>query len=77
MSEGATISAPAASVREGLVGQDCERGVVRDFTVFHDAAMAVVGVFAEADVCDDDELEVGFTDGFHCALDYSGAAKWS
>jgi len=29
----------------------------------------MVGVFAEADVGDDDEFETGFADGFYGALD--------
>ena len=58
-----------ARVRQRLLGEDFERGVVGDFTVFDDAAVAVVGVFAEADVGDDDEIEIRFADGFDGALD--------
>src|SRR5580704_2615170 len=60
-----------ACVREGLVGQDRERGIVGDFPVFDYAAVAVVGVFTEADVGDDDEFEIRFADGFDGALDYT------
>ena len=66
-----------ARVREGLLGEDCERGVVGDFAVFDDAAVAVVGVFAEADVGDDDEIEIGFADGFDGALDDALGVRWS
>ena len=42
-----------ARVRDGLLGKDFERGIVGHFAVFDDAAMAVVGVFAQANIGDD------------------------
>src|SRR6202035_2624397 len=55
---------PGAGMREGLLGEDFKRGVVGDFSVFDDAAVAVIGVFAEADVGNDQEIEFGAADGF-------------
>ena len=37
---------------DALLRQDFERRVVQDFPVLHDAAVAVVGVLAQADVSD-------------------------
>ena len=56
MSEGATMSAPARAWERACSARIAKRGVVGDFTVFDHAAVAVVGVFAEADVGDDDEI---------------------
>src|SRR5579859_6209371 len=60
-----------ASVREGLLGEDGDRRIVGDVAVFNYAAVAVVGVFAEANVGDDEKFQIGLADGFDGALDYS------
>ena len=56
-------------MRERLARREFERGVVGDFAVFDHAAVAVVGVFAKADIGDDQEIEFGFANGFDSALD--------
>jgi hypothetical protein len=60
-----------------LVGENGDGRVVGDgrfvgdMVVLDYSAMAVIGVFAETDVRDYEELEIGFADGFDGALDYS------
>src|SRR5579864_8228150 len=66
-----------ASVREGLFGEDGDRRIVGDARfigqriVLDHAAVAVVGVFAETNVSDDEKFQIGLADGFDGALDYS------
>ena len=54
MSLGAMMSAPACGVRDGFLDEQFERLVVVDITVLDNAAMAVRGVFAKANVGDDE-----------------------
>ena len=56
MSEGATISQPAAARASRLAGQGLERLVVDDDAVADDAVLAVGGVGVERHVADDADL---------------------
>jgi len=55
-------------MRQRLRGEDFESGIVGDLAIFDDAAVAVVGVLAQADVGDYQEIEIRFADGFDGAL---------
>jgi hypothetical protein len=60
-------------VADGGAGEEIERGIVEDAglrsALIDDAAMAVGGVFAEADVGDHEELGQGFFEELHGLLD--------
>ena len=56
MSDGATISAPAAACDSADARQLFDRRVVDDLPVDEDAAVAVRRVLAEADVGDDEQI---------------------
>ena len=62
------MSAPARRGRAPVAARISSVASLATFAVFDDAAVAVVGVFAEADIGDDDEVELGFADGFDGAL---------
>ena len=79
---GATMSAPALGMADGLLAEQLERRVVVDVdsaaSLVDHAAVAVVGVFAEADVGDHEQVGRGFLRGFdrllHDALVAAGIA---
>ena len=56
-------------MRKCLLSENRKRGVVHDFAVFDYAAVAVVGVFAQADIGDHDEIELGFANAIDGTLD--------
>src|SRR5262249_36629796 len=51
-----------------LLSENFQRGIVGDFIVFDDAAMAMVGVFAEANIGDDQQAQFRLANGFDGAL---------
>ena len=57
-----------ARVRKRLLRQDSQRRVIRHFSVLHDAAVAMIGVFAQADVGDDEQFQVGLSNALDGAL---------
>jgi hypothetical protein len=59
-------------VGEGHLGEELAGCVVVDLVVFDYAAMAVVGVFAEANVGDNKEVRRSLFDFLYGALDNSG-----
>ena len=67
--KGQTMSAPARAWDRACSARIARVGVVRHIAVFDDAAVAVVGVLAKADIGDDQEIEFGFANGFDGALD--------
>ena len=68
MSEGATISAPARACESAASASSTRLGIIQHFAIVDHAAMAVAGVFAEADVGNYQQIELGFANGFNRAL---------
>src|SRR5216684_5134083 len=60
-----------AGVGQGLLGKDGDGGVVGNVALLDYTAVAVVGVFAEANVGDDEKFEICLADGFDGALDHA------
>ena len=60
MSLGATISAPAAAWLTAVLGQQFDGSVVQHVVMISffgdEATMSVGGVFAEANICDHDQI---------------------
>src|SRR4029077_14259622 len=55
-------------VRERLLRKQFQRRIVGHFAIFDQAAMAVIGIFAKADVRDDHQIEFGPPDRLDGAL---------
>ena len=68
MSEGATMSAPARAWETRRLRQPFQRGVVIHVVVLDEAAVAVAGVFAVADVGHDQQVGGFAADGADGAL---------
>ena len=69
---------PGLGVADGLLAEQLERGVVVDIhpagVVVDHAAVAVIGVFAEADVGDDEQVRRGVLRRLHRLLDDAAVA---
>ncbi len=60
---------PGFSMREGRAGQQLQGRIVLHLPPLHHAAVAVTGVFAQADVCDHQQVRHGVLDGPDRLLD--------
>ena len=72
MSDGATMSAPARACESAAFGQQLQRRIVQNLAVLDHAAVAVAGVFAEANIGDDEQIELGLANRFDRALHRAG-----
>ena len=59
-------------MRKRGVGQQRDARIVQNFAVFDHAAVAVAGVFAQADVGDHEQIELGFANRFDRKLHRAG-----
>ena len=62
---------PGLGLADGCPGQQLHGGVVVHAAAGYDAAVAVAGVLAHADVADDDQPGLGLLDGADSLLDYA------
>ena len=60
-----------ARVRKRLLRQNLECRVIRHFSVLDDAAVAVIGVFAQADVGNDQQFQIGLSNALDGALHHA------